>query len=84
MDNIRKLESLIKPITVINEWNMASVTYVIFFVIIGIVCFFLSYRCNQEDTPVGMKILFALLASFWNVLYLLYYIFTVYILGMTC
>ncbi len=84
MDTIRKMEGFIRPTTVIAEWNTYSIYFAILFVIIGILCFFLSYRCNPEDTPVGMRVLFALLASLWNVLYLLYYVFTVYILGMGC
>lgn len=84
MDTVRKISGFITPIPIINEWNTYSIYYVIFFTIIGILCFFLSYQCNQQDTPVGMKILFAILAALWNILYLLYYVFTVYILGMDC
>jgi hypothetical protein len=68
------------------RWDTYNLIATFVFVISAIVAFTLSYRCydDADDTPVGLRILFALLAAFWNILYIIYYFLTVHVGGMTC
>lgn len=68
------------------EQNVYSAMTIVILFIFGLIAFVLSIRCYPEDddTPVGVKVLFALLAACWNILYVVYYILTVSIGGSRC
>jgi hypothetical protein len=74
----------LSPSQFIKEWDLTSVTFVIVFAAISLMAFVLSVRNYPEgdDTPAGMKLLYALLAAAWNVGYVAYYFVTVHIMGL--
>lgn len=75
----------IRPMSI--DWPTESTNGVIVLVVFGVIsviAFVLSYRSNpkEDGTPAGLKILFALIAAGWNIVYLGYYFFTVHVMGM--
>lgn len=68
------------------QWDAYSILTVMVLVVFGLIAFALSIRCYPEDddTPVGMKILFALLAACWNIVYVIYHLLAVYVVGVGC
>jgi hypothetical protein len=70
----------------IPEWNALSTSAVIIYVICAITAFALSFKCysRTDETPIGFRIFFSILAAMWNVLYLVYYFMTVHVIGMEC
>jgi hypothetical protein len=71
---------------IIPEWNSLSAFAVMIFIISAIASFVISFRCysSTDETPIGFKLLFSILASMWNVLYLVYYFMTVHVIGLEC
>ena len=89
MDRVSKAWQYIKPVgpsVIFHTWNVYSVSALMIIGISALLSFALSYRCyaDNDETPFGLRILFALLAAGWNVLYLMYYFVTVHIIGMKC
>jgi hypothetical protein len=75
----------IQPMSI--DWPVDSTNGVITMVVFGVIsliAFVLSYRSNpkEDGTPVGLKLLFALIAAGWNIVYIGYYFFTVHVMGM--
>jgi len=58
----------------------------IIWLITGTIAFYLSITCYNPDdeVPIGIRFMFACLAFFWNILYIFYYIITVFVLGIGC
>jgi hypothetical protein len=58
-----------------GRWTTESYTYLIVYVFMFILCFILSLSNYQDDdpTPYGHRILYAISAGLWNILYLVYY-----------
>lgn len=52
----------------------------------AVMAIWLSISCYspEDETPIGMKILLAIIAGGWNILYLIYYMFTAYVIGWQC
>ena len=69
---------------IITDWNMYSYIALTLFILMSCIAFSLSYRSYDEndETPVGFKVLFGINAAMWNVLYLLYYFVTVGLIGL--
>jgi hypothetical protein len=67
-------------------WDTSGMIMFVIFIICGILSFALSYNCydDTDDTPIGLRIIFAILAALWNVAYIVYYLFTVYVMDMKC
>ena len=89
MDTFYKWSRYLIPVApgiIITRWDNYSTIAVIIFGLASLTAFILSYKCysDTDETPFGMKILFALLSAFWNVLYLIYYFFTVHVFGLRC
>lgn len=72
--------------SIIQEWTLVSGAAFTIFVLCAVTSFTLSYNCysDTDETPIGFKVLFALLSSMWNVVYLIYYFVTVGLMGMKC
>lgn len=81
---------MIKPVSpwiIMPDYRtMTGLATIMVFLMFSIVAFVLSIRCYPEadDTPIGLKLLFSLLAAGWNVIYLVYYFVTIHIFGMSC
>lgn len=86
MDRIANFVKPISPSALVPEWNTMSISAVLIFALVSLICFILAFRCYPEDddTPVGMKFLFSVVAAAWNVVYLAYYFVTVHIMGLGC
>lgn len=72
--------------SIIPEWNSYSIIAVLLYFVCAIVAFGLSIRCysDTDETPVGLKLIFALLAAMWNVVYIVYYVIIYHIIGVPC
>jgi len=66
--------------------NLTNIIILVLWLICGVAAFYLSWTCYSEDddTPAGVRLISASLAFVWNILYLFYYVVTVYVLGVGC
>ncbi len=62
-------------ITQNGQWTSTSYMYLIVYIVIFIICFILSLGSYKEDdpTPYGHRLLYAISAGAWNILYLVYF-----------
>jgi hypothetical protein len=64
----------------VGEW----IIYLIFSIVISILCIYLSWSCNSSrNTDTVLKILYAIIAFFFGIFYLIFYFFWNY-LGDAC
>ena len=74
------LKAQVNPLNLITEsgrWNVETYMYLFFYIAIFAICFILSMGnySKTDSTPYGHRVLYALSAGLWNILYLFYYIF---------
>lgn len=81
-EKIQDKEKKIEPFSAPEQG--IGISILIFSLVIGIFCIYLSWRCNtMRNTDLLLKILYAFFAWFFGIFYLIFYFFTNY-LGNGC
>jgi hypothetical protein len=70
--------SPISLITLDGVWNIYTYIYLIIYFAIFIICVILSLSNYDSDdpTPYGYRLIYAISAGMWNIIYLVYALFT--------
>jgi hypothetical protein len=71
-------QATVSPFTLITNgglWTVTTYMYLIVYLSIFLLCMILSFGSYQSDdpTPYGHRLLYALSAGLWNILYLIYF-----------
>ncbi len=80
LNMVRQLlgQATISPFSLITEggrWTVTTYMYLIMYFAVFILCMILSFGSYQSDdpTPYGHRLLYAISAGLWNILYLIYF-----------
>jgi len=59
--------------------------FIVLWVLFGTLAFWLSFSCYNpyDNVPIGLKLLNGIVAFFWNILYVIWYI-VLYLFGYQC